>query len=257
MEFKGKTAIVTGGANGIGRAVVVELAQQGANIVIADLDLDSARQVESQIKARGCGVLIANTNIAHKSEVNEMVRNTVDRFGRLDILVNSAGVASIAKLTDTSEQEWDTVIQVNLKGTFLCCQAAAGQMIKQKNGKIINIASMAGKTGPLGEVAYAASKSGIIALTKVLAKELGPYGINVNAVCPGFTETEMAAKAYDKLGSLQGLDAEGFKKHCISLIPLGRLGKPEDIAELILFLASEKAQYISGESVNIAGGRSG
>jgi NAD(P)-dependent dehydrogenase (short-subunit alcohol dehydrogenase family) len=257
MEFKGKTAIVTGGAKGIGKAVVLELAHQGANIVIADLDIDNARQLETQIRGRGCSVLIAKTNIAHKNEVNEMIRHTVDSFGRIDILVNSAGIISVAMLADMTEEEWDTVIEVNLKGTFLCCQAAAKQMMKQKSGKIISIASMAGKTGPLGEAAYAASKAGIIEFTKVLAKELGPYGINVNAVCPGFTETEMAAKTFGELGFLQGSDAEGFKKHCISLVPLGRLGQPKDVADLILFLASEKAQYISGESVNIAGGRSG
>lgn len=254
MEFRRKTAIVTGGARGIGKAVVLALARRGTNIVVADLDMSMAQATATEIKSIDCDCLVVKTNVANRKEVYEMVQKTLRKFNRVDILVNSAGIFSESPITDIEERVWDTVIEVNLKGVFLCCQAVAKEMMKQKSGKIINISSMAGKTSPSGEGAYAASKSAVITLTKILAQELAPYGINVNAVCPGLIETEMFEKFCKEEAAIQKTTVQQLKWHQISRIPLGRTGKPEDVADLILFLASEAANYITGESVNIAGG---
>lgn len=254
MEISGKTAIVTGGARGIGRAVVLSLAKRGANLVVADLDLGFARTVETEIRNIGCDHLTVKTDVTKKDEVHKMVQKAIQKFKRIDILVNSAGIVLESPITETEEKDWDALLQVNLKGVFLCCQIVAREMMKQRSGKIVNISSMAGKTGPALEGAYATSKSGVITFTKVLAQELGPYGINVNTVCPGLIETDMLNRVCEKVSALKGVSVEGLRDHLISCIPLGRLGNPEDVANLILFLASEQANYITGESVNITGG---
>jgi len=254
MEFTGKTALVTGGAKGIGKAVALALAKRGANIVVADIDMRFAPGIETEAKSAGCDCLVFKTNVSIRKDVHEMIQKIIEKFNRIDILVNSAGIVSESLIIDTEEKDWDAVLEVNLKGVFICCQAVAKEMIKQRSGKIINISSMAGKTGPSREGAYAASKSAVITLTKTLAQELAPYGINVNAVCPGLIETDMFKKVCEGVAALKGISVEELMETFVSRIPLDRIGKPEEVADLILFLASEEANYITGESVNITGG---
>jgi NAD(P)-dependent dehydrogenase (short-subunit alcohol dehydrogenase family) len=241
----GKVALVTGSGRGIGKAIALALAERGADIVINDLDMDNAAHTVEEIKALGRKAIAIKADVSSEIEVEEMVKECMNQFGRIDILVNNAGLISTKLLQETTVQDWDRIMSINLKGVFLCTKAVYPYMMDQKSGKIINIASVAGKRGGglFGKSAYSASKGGVISFTKAVAREAGEFGINVNAVTPGFTDTEMVT----------GM-SQDQKESVINSIPMRRAGKPEDIAKAVCFLASSDSDYISGEIMDVDGG---
>lgn len=243
--LKGKTAIVTGSGRGIGRAIALNLARYGANIVVNDVNLENAQKVVEEIEAMGGQAITVRADVTEETQVNAMIASCIDRFGRVDILVNNAGIVQTVPVTEITGDDWDRVMKVNLKGVFLCCKAAMPAMMAQHSGKIINIASVAGKRGGglLGNSAYSASKGGVIAFTKSLAREAGAYGINVNAITPAFTDTDMT----------KGIDPDK-KAFIVKMVPLGRVGQPEDIAGAAVFLASSLSDYMTGEMMDVDGG---
>ena len=245
MMLQNACALVTGAGQGIGKEIALALAREGCAVAVNDLYAERASAVVAAIGAAGGKAIVAEGNVAVGDAVKSMVETTVAQLGKLDILVNNAGMILKTPFWDITEKDWDTIMAVNLKSVFLCCQAAAPYMKAQKSGKIINIASVAGKVGGglLGNTAYAASKAGVIAVTKGLARELGPYGVNVNAITPALTETDMTKDI-----SLEK------RAQIISNIPLGRPGKPEDIANAVLFLASPLASFVNAEIMDVDGG---
>ena len=246
VDLSDKVAIVTGSSRGIGRAIALGLAKDGANIVVNALsNITKAREVAEEIESMGREVLVIVADVSKKEHVESMVEQTLKRFGKIDILVNNAGIVGpTVPIQELSEEDWDRVISVDLKGTFLCCRAVIPHMIRQRSGKIVNISSIAGKEGNANMTAYCAAKAGIIGLTKALAEEVAKYGIRVNCVCPALIETELVEMMDKK-------QAEYLK----SKIPLGRLGKPEEVAELVKFLVSDASDFITGQAINIDGGR--
>ena len=247
MKLDNKTAIVTGARRGIGRAIALALAKEGANVVVSDVSQEDCQKVATEIEGIGRRGLALKCNVTSKAEVEGMVRATVAEFGRVDILVNNAGIISFKPFLELTEEDWDNTLNVNLKGQFLCAQAAAKEMAKNKWGRIINIASISsggcGIAFPL-IAHYTASKGGVMALTEALALELTSKGINVNAICPGAIDTDMA----------KGTKESGQLEQVLLRIPKGRLGQPEDIANLDVFLVSEESDYISGAAIVIDGG---
>lgn len=249
-----KIAIVSGASKGIGKAIALRFATEGANIVIACRDTDEGEKIARMIREVGRECLVVKCDVSSLQEVEDMVEKTIQKFGRVDILVNNAGVSSMAPVVDLNEKEWNANMDINAKGQFLCSQAVAKQMIKQKSGKIINNASLAAKRGALFLGHYSASKSAVLGLTYTMAIELAPYNITVNAVCPGIVETDMIKREWKWEGDLRGMTPEELRKEVLSTIPLGRLAKPEDIAGVVAFLASEDADYMTGQAININGG---
>ncbi len=243
MDLKGKVAIVTGAARGIGKSIAIKLGLAGANVVIADVEEEIAKSTAREISQKGSEAIPVRVDVSSLSSVEEMVKKTLDKFGRIDILVNNAGVTRDALVMRMKEEDWDLVLDVNLKGAFNCIKVVSPIMVKQRSGKIVNIASIVGISGNAGQANYSASKGGLIALTKTCAKEFASRQINVNAVAPGFIETSMTER----------LPAE-VKERLSSQIPFGKIGKPEDVANAVLFLVSEEAAYITGEVVKVDGG---
>ena len=243
MKLKGKVALVTGAAQGIGKAVALLLARNGADIVVSDVNLEKAEETAKEIEGLGQQALATKTNVADANDVERMVQAALERFGRIDILVNNAGITRDKLLLRMSDEDWDAVLGVNLKGTFLCTRAVIRPMAKQKSGKIVNIASVVGAMGNAGQANYGASKAGVIGFTKTVAREYAPRGINVNAIAPGYIETPMTEALPDKA-----------KEELKRLIPMDRLGKPEDVAEAVLFLVSEASNYITGQVLHVNGG---
>ena len=243
MDLRGKVAIVTGAARGIGKSIAMKLALAGANVVIADVEEEMAKSAAKEISQKGSETISVMVNVSSLSSVEEMVKKTLDKFGRIDILVNNAGVTRDALVMRMKEEDWNLVLDVNLKGAFNCIKVVSPIMVKQRAGKIVNIASIVGISGNAGQANYSASKGGLIALTKTCAKEFASRQINVNAVAPGFIETSMTER----------LPAE-VKERLSSQIPFGKIGKPEDVASAVLFLVSEEAAYITGEVVKVDGG---
>jgi 3-oxoacyl-[acyl-carrier protein] reductase len=244
MNFKDRVAIVTGGARGIGKAVAFAFIREGAKLALVDVDKRTLEAAKNEIQKNKENVIAVPCDITKSVEVWAMVNQVQKAFGRMDILVNNAGIIRRGTLETVTEEDWDRVIEVNLKGTFNCCKAAVEIMKKQKYGKIVNVSSIAGKLGDITSApGYGPSKAGIDALTKTLARQLAPYGINVNGVSPHAIETEMSAQW-----------SEERRREIISSIPLGRLGKPEDVAAAVLFLASEEASFITGEILDVNGG---
>lgn len=242
-KLSGKVAIITGSARGIGKAIAFRLAQEGATIVISDIAGELAETTSKELQQSGATTIAIKADVTKLVEAEQLIQKTRDQLGQVDILVNNAGITKDNLLIRMSEAEWDAVINVNLKGTFNCLKAAAKVMMKQRFGKIINISSVVGLMGNFGQSNYAASKAGIIGLTKSAAKELAPRGINVNAIAPGFIETEMTDKLSDEI-------KEGFLK----AIPLKRSGKPEEVASVVAFLAASDSNYITGQVILVDGG---
>lgn len=243
-RLKDKVAIITGASRGIGREIALVFAKEGAKLVLTARSEDALTKLAAEIKALGAEEpMVFALDVKDCSKVDEMTDKTLDKYGRLDILVNNAGVTRDGLFVRMDESDWDEVLDTNLKGTFFCMRAASKIMMRQRHGKIINMASVIGLTGNAGQANYAASKAGIIALTKSVAKELGSRNVLVNAIAPGFIETEMT-----------GILGDDVKKTILKNIPAGVFGKPADVARTALFLASEESSFITGQVITVDGG---
>lgn len=249
MKFQGKVVLITGAARGVGMAITKGFAQEGATVIINDIDLQEGEKVAKQINQKGFKAFVVKADVSKSAEVEAMIDKVINSYGGIDILINNAAVfARSVPIVELEEEEWDRVMSINLKSVFNCCKAVIRNMTKRRSGKIINITSFTGKTGRVvyttfgnpTKAHYCASKAGIISLTKSLAFELAPYNINVNAVAPGSIATESTD--------------EEKKKMIIPLVPLGRIGTPEDVASAVLFLASPEASFITGEILDVNGG---
>ena len=246
MSLKGKVAVVTGGSRGIGRAVCLELARQGADIVLCYAGSEDAAQETAQAcEALGVRAMARVCNVADSVQVKALMDEAMAAFGRIDILVNNAGITRDGLAMTMKDEAFDAVIDTNLRGTFLCMRAVSHIMMRQKYGRIINLSSVVGLHGNAGQVNYAASKAGVIGMTKSMAKELATRGVTVNAVAPGFIETDMTAAM-----------ADAAKAATLSAIPMGRLGAAEDVARAVAFLAGDEAAYITGQVLAVDGGMS-
>lgn len=244
MKLKDKVAIITGSAQGIGKSIALELAKNGANVVITDIDENLCKQAAEEIsKSTGVGTLAVKSNVTLLPEIDNLVKQALDKFNKIDILINNAGITKDNLLMRMSDEEWDAVIAVNLKGVFNCTKSVSKVMMKQRSGRIVNIASVVGLMGNPGQINYSASKGGVIALTKTCARELASRNILVNAIAPGFIRTRMT----DTL-------SEDQKKKLIEIIPLNRLGEPEDVAKAAVFLCGEESSYITGQIISVNGG---
>jgi len=243
MDLTGKTALVTGASRGIGRATALTLASAGASVVVNyNSNENAAEEVKKQIENLGSSALVVRADVADYSQCEHLVKSAIDHFKRIDILVNNAGITRDNLLARMKEEEWQAVIDTNLNGVYNCCRAVLRPLLKQKSGgRIINVASVAGIHGNSGQANYSAAKGGVIAFSRSLAKELGSRNITVNAVAPGFIETEMT-----------GVLSDEMKEQVLSRIALGRLGKPEEVADVILFLASS-ADYVTGQVIAVDG----
>lgn len=242
--LKGNCAVITGATGGIGKAVAIKLAKLGADIVINYRSkVEEAEKLQKDVESFGVKSILVQGDVAKDEDAKNLINKAKEAFGKIDILVNNAGITRDGLIIRMKEEDFDKVINVNLKGTFNCLKYVSSVMARQKHGKIINISSIVGIAGNAGQVNYAASKAGVIGMTKSLAKELAGRGVNVNAIAPGFIRTPMTDKLSDKV-------KEGILKE----IPLKRLGKPEDAANLIAFLASEESDYITGQVINVDGG---
>ncbi len=243
LALEGKLALITGGARGIGRDVAMLFANEGANIAICDVNLEEAQKTAKEIEGLGRQSIAFKADVTNSSQVQDMTDKILDKFNKIDILINNAGITKDNLLLRMSEEDWDKVIAVNLKGTFVCTKTVSKVMLKQRFGKIVNLASIIGIMGNAGQANYAASKAGIIGLTKSVAKELASRNICVNAIAPGFIMTDMTAKL-----------PEEVQKKMLSVIPLARFGEAKDVANLALFLSSESSSYITGQVIQVDGG---
>lgn len=239
-----KTVIITGASKGIGANMAIRFAEKGYNVVMNyNNSVQSAILLQKSLKESGYSVIAYKANVKNRLEVDLMIKEAIYRFGSIDILINNAGVSNQSLITDISEQEWNDIIGVNLTGVFNCCQAVLPHMINQKSGSIINISSMWGEVGASCEVAYSAAKAGVIGFTKALAKEVGPSGINVNCITPGLIETAMNQNlTIDDVAAI------------VDQTPMGRIGSTNDVASAAMFLASEEANYITGQVLGVNGG---
>lgn len=242
--LKGKNALVTGASRGIGRAIALELARQGANVAVNYAgSADKAEAVVKELQALGVAAFAVQADVANEDSVKDMIKQTVDQFGSLDMLINNAGITKDNLLMRMKEEEFDAVINTNLKGVFLCTKAVARQMMKQKSGRIVNVSSIVGVSGNAGQANYVAAKAGVIGLTKTTAKEFASRGILVNAVAPGFIATDMT----DALSDEQ-------KEAMLAMTPLAKFGQAEDVARVVRFLCSEDANYMTGQTLHVDGG---
>lgn len=243
MRLAKKVAIITGAGNGLGKAAAYLFAREGAKVVVADFLEEEGKQVVEEIVANGSEAMFVHVDVTNKESVEQLVEKTKEAYGTVDILVNNAGVLADGMLHKLRDEDWKKVLDVNLTGVFYCAQAVIPTMLAQGSGKIINTSSVSGVYGNVGQTNYAATKAGVVGMTKSWAKELGPKGINVNAVAPGFIETRMTASVPPEI-------IEKMK----AIVPLQRLGKPEEIAHAYLFLASDEASYVNGAVLHVDGG---
>ena len=243
MILKDKVSIITGGARGIGKAIALRLAKEGSDIAICDVNTDTLEGTKKELEATGRTVIAEKTDVTNAGAVAKFTQKALDKFGKIDILINNAGITRDALLVRMNEADWDAVLNVNLKGTFNCTKQVAKAMMKERRGKIVNIASIIGIVGNAGQANYAASKGGIIAFTKSVAKELASRNINVNAIAPGFIESDMTAKL-----------PEDIKSAIMKNIPMAKWGSVTDVANVVLFLVSNASDYITGQVIKVDGG---
>ena len=243
MRLKDKKAIVTGAGQGIGRSITLKLAQEGADVVIAEVNADTGAQTAKEVEALGRKALFISVDVANQKQVQAMVEQVLKAWKGIDILVNNAGFDRPGHLLKVKEEDWDAVLGVHLKGTLNCIQAVAPHMIEKGYGKIVNLSSVWGKRGAVSEISYSSAKAGIIGLTKSVARELGRYQINVNAILPGLILTPTIAKM-----------AEKYQNMIIENTPLRRIGQPEEVANVVAFLVSDEASFVTGAMVEVSGG---
>ena len=243
MRLKGKVSIITGGASGIGKATVLKFAQEGAIVAVCDLNQETIDATVNEVKAAGGEAVGYIVNVTNKSQINDMVADVKARFGRIDVLVNNAGIVQDAQLTKMTDEQFDLVIDINLRGVYNCAKAVVDTMVAQNNGVILNASSVVGVYGNFGQTNYAATKFGVIGFVKTWAKELGKKGIRANAVCPGFVATPILKAMPEKV--IQAMEDR---------VPMKRMAQPEEIANLYAFLASDEASYINGAAIEITGG---
>jgi NAD(P)-dependent dehydrogenase (short-subunit alcohol dehydrogenase family) len=255
MNLNNQVALVTGAAQGIGKASALALAEAGAHVVVADIDRQGAEATADAIMSTQRKSLAVQADVGDLQQIDRMVRAALDQFGQIDILLNNAGVTRRADIMDITEADWDRIHRVNAKGVFFCLQRVAQEMITRHSGRIINIASIAGK-GYAGasNVAYAASKGAVISMTKLAALQLGHHNINVNAICPGVTRTALSDANLRVRAQQEGVSVEEMEKRRAAVIPLQRANDPEDIAAMVVFLASQGARNVTGQSFNVDGG---
>jgi meso-butanediol dehydrogenase/(S,S)-butanediol dehydrogenase/diacetyl reductase len=254
MELKGQVAIVTGAGRGIGRAIALELGRQGADILIAELDQAGVKRTAEEVGALGRRAVAVPTDVTSRADLHAMVDRAKAEFGRIDILVNNAGIYRAAATLDVTEDHWDAIMTINAKAVFFASQAVLPTMIAQKSGRIISLASMAGKIGSKTNLPYNASKAAVISMTKSLALAHAADGIRVNCVCPGFVETDMWSMVSRDQGKLLGMTAEEFTRQRAAQVPLGRMEKPEDVAHVVAFLAGPRSGYMTGQALSVDGG---
>jgi acetoin reductase-like protein len=254
MKLKGKVALVTGGGSGIGRGICHRFARDHADVVVNDIDMKSAEKVSRELESFGAKSLGICADVSLKSSVEKMVSRVIKEWNKIDILVNCAGIARITPLMETTEEEFDRVYQVNLKGVFLCTQIVAKEMMKQGGGKIINVSSLAGRRPAEFLAAYGATKFGVIGLTQSTALELARYGITCNAVAPGVIDTPLSTLRDKREAEIRGVEKIDTLARGVKNVPLGRAGQPEDIANVVSFLASSDADYVNGQTINVCGG---
>ncbi len=255
MLLKDKVALITGSGRGIGKSIALKFAEEGANVIINyHASQKAAEEVSGKIKSIGKNTLTIKANVSNEDEVRNMFDKVIEEYNKLDILVANAGIERISLIADTPVEVWDEVFNVNAKGVFLCCKHAIPYLLKNKKGTIINMSSAAGKTGWKYFGAYCASKFAVIGLTQSLAMELAEHNITVNAICPGAVDTDMLYYEYDKLAEVKKDTVEDEAKTLLNSIPIKRISKPEEIANLAAYLASDKARDITGEAINITGG---
>ena len=245
MRLEGKVAVITGAGQGLGRAYALEFAKQGADVVVNDVNIDNANKVVKEIEGMGKKAIAVKAGVNSREEAQKLIDTAIEKFGKVDILVNNAGITRTAMLHKMTEEEWDQVISVNLTGVYNCIRAVAPHMMERKYGKIVNVTSVAGVRGTMGQINYGAAKAGVIGITKSAARELAKYGINVNAVAPGVIETAMTEVIRTN---------QKFREKFISEIPLGRFGLPEDVALVAAFLSSDDACYVTGQVLMVDGG---
>lgn len=252
--LKGKVAVITGAGSGIGRATALRLAKEGAAIVVADINEESAKATAKDVEKLGVDALSVQVDVKRIPQIQAMVDAAVEKYGRIDILVSCAGVIQIKRMLDITEADWDRLFDINCKGLFFTGQLVAKQMQKQRSGVIVNLSSISARGPRAMQLHYAATKAAVISITWSMAAGLAPDGIRVNAICPGIVETPMWDQIDHEMADQFGVPEGGWRKHKLSLIPLGRLQTPEDVANAVAFLVSPEAGYITGQAINVDGG---
>jgi meso-butanediol dehydrogenase / (S,S)-butanediol dehydrogenase / diacetyl reductase len=254
MELDRQLAIVTGAGRGIGRAIALELARLGADVVVAELDKDGAERTAGEVRGLGRRAAAVPTDVTSRASLDAMVERARSEFGRIDVLVNNAGIYRAATTLDVTEEHWDAIMNINARAVFFASQAVLPVMIAQRRGSIVNLASMAGKVGSRTNLPYNASKAAVVSMTKSLALAHAADGIRVNCVCPGFVETDMWTKVAREQSAIMGLSADEFTRQRAAMVPLGRMERPEDVASVVGFLASDRAGYMTGQALSVDGG---